>query len=91
RNEAEQYRLRTEVETRAREEAQAKVRQRTEELEHAQLEIVARLALAAEYRDDVTGEHTYRVGRNAALIAREMGWPQEQVEVLRSAARLHDV
>ncbi|GEM88484.1 HD domain-containing phosphohydrolase [Meiothermus granaticius] len=91
RNEAEQYRLRTEVETRAREEAQAKVRQRTEELEYAQLEIVARLALAAEYRDDVTGEHTYRVGRNAALIAQEMGWPQEQIEVLRSAARLHDV
>lgn len=91
RTETEQYRLRTEVEQQAREEAQAKVRQRTEELEYAQLEIVARLALAAEYRDDVTGEHTYRVGRNAALIAKEMGWPQEQIEVLRSAARLHDV
>lgn len=91
RDEAETYRQRGEVEKRAREEAQARVRQRTEELEYAQLEIVARLALAAEYRDDVTGEHTYRVGRNAALIAREMGWSEERIEVLRSAARLHDV
>ena len=35
-----------------------KVRERTRELEEAQHEILARLALAAEYRDDQTGEHT---------------------------------
>jgi response regulator RpfG family c-di-GMP phosphodiesterase len=28
-----------------------------------------RLALAAEYRDDDTGQHTRRVGRMAALLA----------------------
>ncbi|GIW37914.1 MAG: diguanylate cyclase [Meiothermus sp.] len=91
RNEAENLRLRTELERQAREEAQAKVFQRTQELEFAQLEIVSRLALAAEFRDDATGEHTYRVGRNAAMIAKELGWPQHEVETLRLAARLHDV
>src|SRR5262249_32861507 len=40
-----------------------KVRERTAELEETQLEILERLALAAEYRDDDTGEHTKRVGR----------------------------
>ncbi len=91
RNEAESLRLRTELERQAREEAQAKVFQRTQELEFAQLEIVSRLALAAEFRDDATGDHTYRVGRNAALIAQELGWPGYEVETLRLAARLHDV
>lgn len=91
RNEAESLRLRTELERQAREEAQAEVFQRTQELEFAQLEIVTRLALAAEFRDDATGEHTYRVGRNAAMIAKELGWPQHEVETLRLAARLHDV
>lgn len=91
RTEAEQLRLKTELERQAREEAQAKVFQRTQELEFAQLEIVSRLALAAEFRDDATGEHTYRVGRNAALIAQQLGWPPNEVEILRLAARLHDV
>ncbi|MCX7601124.1 MAG: diguanylate cyclase [Meiothermus sp.] len=91
RNEAESLRMRSELERQAREEAQAKVFQRTQELEFAQLEIVSRLALAAEFRDDATGEHTYRVGRNAAMIAKELGWPPHEVETLRLAARLHDV
>lgn len=89
--EAEQYRLLTEAAQKAREEAEAEALERTRELERAQLEIVSRLALAAEFRDDKTGEHTWRVGRNAALIAEELGWSAEEVELLRLAARLHDV
>lgn len=36
---------------------EARVRERTRELEQAQVEIAERLARAADYRDDVTGEH----------------------------------
>ena len=36
-----------------------------EELEGARLEMLRRLALAAEYRDDTTHEHTERVARTA--------------------------
>src|SRR5271168_2066238 len=39
-----------------------RVKQRTYELEEAQAEILERLALASEYRDDETGAHTRRVG-----------------------------
>ena len=70
---------------------EAKVRERTRELEAAQIEIIERLALAAEFRDDNTGQHTERVGQMAALLARQMGLPDPQVSLIRRAAPLHDV
>jgi putative two-component system response regulator len=68
-----------------------KVRQRTLELEDTQIEILQRLALAAEYRDDDTGEHTKRVGEMSAQIAEALGLPEAEVELIRRAAPLHDV
>jgi putative two-component system response regulator len=67
------------------------VRQRTADLEHAQVEIVERLALAAEYRDDDTGQHTYRVGRMAGLLARELGMEEAATELIQRASPLHDM
>jgi putative two-component system response regulator len=68
-----------------------KVRQRTRELEAAQKEIIDRLARAAEFRDDNTGQHTERVGQMAALLAREIALPDADVALIRRAAPLHDV
>jgi diguanylate cyclase (GGDEF)-like protein/putative nucleotidyltransferase with HDIG domain len=68
-----------------------RVRERTRELEEAQVETATCLALAAEYRDDNTGQHTYRVGHLSALLAAAIGLPAGQVELIRIAARLHDV
>jgi putative two-component system response regulator len=73
------------------EELEEKVRARTEDLEQAQLEILERLALAAEYRDDCTGQHARRVGEQAALLARSIRLPKDHVELIRRAAPLHDV
>jgi putative two-component system response regulator len=70
---------------------EARVRERTRELEAAQIEIIERLARAAEFRDDNTGRHTERVGQMAALIARQVGLPDMQVALIRRAAPLHDV
>src|SRR5690606_3915984 len=67
------------------------VRRRTAELEHSQLEMLVRLARAAEYRDDDTGEHTWRVAQTAGAIARRLGMSPARVEMLMRAARLHDV
>ena len=89
--EAEEYRLKSELSRRAHEEAERLVQERTRELEEAQLEVVTRLAVAAEYRDDDTGAHTRRVGRTAALMAFVLGWPLREVQLLYTAARLHDV
>jgi putative two-component system response regulator len=70
---------------------QEEVRNRTTELEEAHNEILARLAVAAEYRDDATGEHAQRVGRVASLIAEALGLSAEDAELLRRAAPLHDI
>jgi putative two-component system response regulator len=68
-----------------------KVRERTDDLEVAQIEILQRLSLAAEFRDDDTGQHTQRVGRLSALVAQALGLPDEEVELILLAAPLHDV
>lgn len=64
---------------------------RNRELDDTQIEILERLASAVERRDDETGEHARRVGENAALLARELSLPQDEVELIRRAAPLHDV
>ncbi|MCE9579646.1 MAG: response regulator [Deltaproteobacteria bacterium] len=61
------------------------------ELRHAHAEMLVRLARAAEYRDDQTGRHTWRVGYLARLIAIEMSAERRFVDLLGLAARLHDV
>jgi putative two-component system response regulator len=68
-----------------------KVRERTMELEKAQIEILERLAHAAEWRDDATGQHTRRIGRLAARAGRVLGFSQDETELTLLAAPLHDV
>jgi putative two-component system response regulator len=67
------------------------VRARTADLEDARRETLERLAMAAEYRDDDTQQHTKRVGRTAALLAKQLGLSADTVEHLRYSAPLHDV
>jgi putative two-component system response regulator len=70
---------------------EARVRQRTRDLEQSRLEVLERLALAAEYRDDDTYRHTERVGRATAVLARRLGLSAEEAGLLRRAAPLHDI
>jgi len=68
-----------------------KVRERTRDLEEAQFEILDRLALVSDFRDDVTGEHARRVGQSAALLARSLGMRPSEADLYRWAAPLHDI
>ena len=70
---------------------EGRVRERTIELEHARNEILERLALAGEFRDDDTGEHTKRVGETSRRIALEIGMDADEAELLGRAALLHDI
>lgn len=70
---------------------QEKVAARTQELERAQVEILERLAQAAEFRDDDTGHHPVRVGKLSGRIAQILGLPELQCRMLERAAPLHDV
>jgi putative two-component system response regulator len=66
-------------------------RQTSRELEQAQFEMLARLAAAAEFHDDTSGHHTRRVGDLSVAIARRLGLPDDETDLLRLAAPLHDV
>ncbi|WEK53410.1 MAG: response regulator [Candidatus Cohnella colombiensis] len=70
---------------------EAKVNERTKELQLAKSEVLQLLARAAEYRDDMTGEHTYRVGKLSGLIAEQLGLPHQEVNLIARAAPLHDI
>jgi putative two-component system response regulator len=70
---------------------EARVIERTVNLDEARLEALAHLARAAEFRDDVTGQHTHRVGRMSAGIARVLGWDDAAIDLIRNAAPLHDI
>jgi putative two-component system response regulator len=77
---------------------EARVEARTAEL-HAALEslrksaidTVFRLGLAAEYKDDDTGQHVLRMANYAVAVARELGWKQDALDLLLHAAPMHDI
>jgi putative two-component system response regulator len=73
------------------EQLEERVQLRTHQLEQARLEVVERLALAAEYRDDDTHQHARRIGRTTALLAADLGLPRLAVERIYRAAPLHDI
>jgi hypothetical protein len=59
--------------------------------EAIRLDALHRLALAAEYRDDNSPEHTQRVAALAARMARHLGEGDRAVWLVRQAAPLHDL
>jgi response regulator RpfG family c-di-GMP phosphodiesterase len=65
--------------------------ERTRDLIEARAETLQLLAVAAEYRDDETPQHTERLGCLAAEIAGGLGLSEESVALLREAAPLHDI
>jgi len=48
-------------------------------------------ALAAEFFDDQTGQHCFRVGHLAGMLAREIGLENDYCARIEHAARLHDI
>lgn len=61
-----------------------------EEIEGTQRDIVYMLGEAIETRSRETGQHVRRVAEYCYLIARGLGLPQRDTEVLKIAAPLHD-
>ena len=68
------------------------VRSRTRQIREREEEIALRLVCAADTRDDgETGSHIRRLGLYSELMARRLGWPQDQVDEIRIAAPMHDI
>ncbi|MDI6687103.1 MAG: HD domain-containing protein, partial [Desulfobacterales bacterium] len=62
------------------------------EIEKAYLDTIHRLVIAAEYRDEDTGDHIARIGRYSALIAEKLGkQPDVKAKDMLYAAPMHDI
>ena len=62
-----------------------------QELQDAHLDTINRLVLAAEYKDDNTGDHIARVSRYCAVIAEKLELPEEEKKIISQAAPMHDI
>ena len=70
---------------------EAKVKERTKELNDTQLDIIRRLANAAECRDDDTGQHIIRMSQYCEKLAKALGLSDKQCELILYASPLHDI
>jgi len=68
-----------------------KVIARTSEIKDTRLQIINCLGTAAEYRDEETGTHIFRMSQYSRLIALAAGFSQEEADLLLQAAPMHDV
>ena len=57
----------------------------------AHLETIHRLAVAAEFRDEVTAQHIHRMSHFSAVLARRTGLAPMEVETILHASPMHDV
>jgi putative two-component system response regulator len=60
-------------------------------LHESYLDTIHRLVLAAEYKDEDTGDHIVRMSKYCALIAQKMNLPDDQVKNILSATPMHDI
>ena len=67
------------------------VRERTEDLYRTRLAITRRLSMAAEYRDEETGDHILRMSQTCAILAQAIGWDDGQRDLMLNASPMHDV
>ena len=61
------------------------------ELYEAYLDTINRFVVAAEYKDEDTGNHIVRMSRYSALIAEKLGLPDKDVQNIQYASPMHDV
>jgi putative two-component system response regulator len=60
-------------------------------LKAAYLDTIFRLSVAAEYRDRDTSRHIRRMSRYSEIIALSLGLDEQEAELIRFAAPMHDI
>jgi HD-GYP domain-containing protein (c-di-GMP phosphodiesterase class II) len=55
------------------------------------LQSVHGLCAAAEFSDEITGQHIWRVNEYAAMLASELGFTQERQKQIGQVAAMHDI
>jgi putative two-component system response regulator len=60
-------------------------------LKESYLDTIFKLTAVAEYKDGFTASHIKRVGHYCRLVARELGWSEEEQETIFYASPMHDI
>ena len=67
------------------------IQDRTRKVREAHMEILNRLAQAAEFRDNETGSHVKRLSHYCRIVGQGLGLSSRQVDLLFHSSALHDV
>lgn len=70
---------------------EGEIEKRTKEILETQFEIVHRLAVAGEMRDNETGAHVQRMSHICSLLSRKRGLGSEFSKLMLYASAMHDV
>nr|WP_157174617.1 HD domain-containing phosphohydrolase [Thiocystis violascens] len=70
---------------------EAQIRLASQDIISSRLHALQMLGRAAEYKDNETGLHVVRMSHYAELLARAIGWPEEECELIKHAAPMHDI
>ncbi len=61
------------------------------QVKDAHLQTIIRLAIAAEYKDKDTANHIQRMSHYTASIAKGLGLPEKEIEIILYASPMHDI
>ncbi len=70
---------------------ESQVEARTAEIKQTRLDVIRRLANAAELRDTDTGQHIIRMSHYCEKLALAIGFTPSQAEMVLNASPLHDI
>ena len=71
--------------------AYAELAEANREIRETTIEMMMRMAVAAEYKDADTGSHLVRIADYATEVARALGLPEDEVDLIRHASPMHDI
>lgn len=66
-------------------------RRLTETLRKTGQEVINRLSSAAEFKDDDTAQHIYRMANYSVILGKELGMSDLECRRLKQAAKMHDI
>lgn len=55
------------------------------------VDTIYRLTIVAEFKDEDTGSHIRRISYYSALLAKQLGWTKEEIEIMTYASPMHDI
>ena len=62
-----------------------------EDLKESYIDSIHRLVMAAEYKDEDTGDHIIRIGQYCSLLAKKLHLSDEVIDTIYYAAPMHDI